>query len=81
MFIGQGAVNNISSGLTNLYVNGDSNPLPNNGTTNTNAVLWYGTNGEDTAVLIFRTNGTVAHFRLNQVDYVRNLWGMTNFSA
>jgi len=62
-----GGVNNISAGLK-IYINGDSNPLPNNGTTNTNATLWYGTNGEDTANNFMSTGeGT---FRLNAGDYI-----------
>jgi len=62
-----GGVNNISAGLK-IYINGDSNPLPNNGTTNTNATLSYYANGEDSSNNFMSTgSGT---FRLNAGDYI-----------
>ena len=61
-----GGSNDIFSGLK-VYINGDANPLPNNGTTNTNATLAYGANGSSTTNYQIGGSGT---FRLNAADYV-----------
>tara|TARA_R100001443_G_C3271725_1_gene158197 strand:+ start:54 stop:659 length:606 start_codon:yes stop_codon:yes gene_type:complete len=61
-----GGSNDIFSGLK-VYINGDPNPLPNNGTTNTNATLQYGANGSSTTNYQVGGSGT---FRLNAGDYV-----------
>ena len=61
-----GGSNDIFSALK-VYINGDSNPLPNNGTTNTNATLAYGANGSSTTNYQVGGSGT---FRLNAGDYV-----------
>ena len=61
-----GGSNDIFSGLK-VYINGDATPLPNNGTTNTNATLAYGANGSSTTNYQIGGSGT---FRLNAADYV-----------
>jgi len=62
-----GGANNIAAALK-IYINGDSNPLPNDGTTNTNATLSYYANGEDSSNNFMSTgSGT---FRLNAGDYI-----------
>jgi len=62
-----GGANNIAAALK-IYINGDSNPLPNNGTTNTNATLSYYANGEDSSNNFMSTgSGT---FRFNDADEI-----------
>jgi len=61
-----GGSNDIFSAV-NVYINGDSSPLPNNGTTNTNASLGYGANGSSTTNYQVSGSGT---FRLNATDYI-----------
>ena len=61
-----GGSNDIFSAMK-VYINGDANPLPNNGTTNTNATLAYGANGSSTTNYQIGGSGT---FRLNAADYV-----------